>query len=371
MKHRLGITAGAALAERPEEGHNRWHPRIPPRLTVAPGDEVDLDLRDGFDGQLTTASDAADVGRLELYRGHPMIGPIAVEGAEPGDAIEVEVLEVIPAATGYSVVIPGTGGLGHRLPEPFLVHWRLDAADGRARSDQLPGIAVPGRPFLGVIGVAPSASTLATAAARERKLAAAGHTVALPEPRGAIPAGGAPAVEGLATLPPRSNGGNLDLKQLTAGSQISFAVQVPGGMLSAGDPHFCQGDGESAGTALEMCARARLRIGLRRAADLAWHPRHPVVTFSGSGGDCGGAHFVTTGTPSGPGFLDLHEAAVVALEEMHDYLIQVRGLEVGAAAVLISVAVDLRISELVNVPNPLVSALLPLDVFEDSSEATG
>jgi formamidase len=363
VKHRLEVTAGVALAERPEEGHNRWHPEVPPRLTVAPGDEVMLDLRDGFDGQLDVTSDAADVSRLELYRGHPMTGPIAVEGAEPGDLLEVDVLEVSPAATGYSVVIPGAGALGHRLPGPFIAHWRLAEADGRARSEQLPGVAMPGRPFLGVIGVAPAAASVTAATVRERELAAAGHTVALPDPRGAVPAGGPPASAGLATLPPRRNGGNLDLKQLTAGSRVSFAVEVPGGLLSAGDPHFCQGDGESGGTAIEMRARARLRIGLRKAGDLTWHPRHPVVSYTAAG-EPRGACIVTTGTPSGPGYLDLHEAAVVALEEMHDYLTAVHGFGVGAAAVLISVAVDLRVSEIVNVPNPLVSAVLPLDVFE-------
>jgi formamidase len=155
----------------------------------------------------------------------------------------------------------------------------------------------------------------------------------------------------------------LDVRQLAAGSRVTFAVQVPGALLSVGDPHFAQGDGESGGTAIEMPASATLRVGLRKAGAVAWRPRYPTFEFHPLTHP--GPHIGTTGIPAGDGgYLDVYSAAQEALSELVDMLIHERGLGESQAIALVGVASDLRISEIVNVPNPLVSAILPLDVFE-------
>jgi formamidase len=367
--HTLTVSRGRPLAETPGEGHNRWHPEVPPIATVNTGDLVRVEMRDGFDGQITSESTAADVLELDLYRGHPLTGPIEVIDAEPDDLLDVEILEVVPAPSAYTAVVPGVGPLGHRVSAPFLAHWVLD--EGRiARSAEVPGVAIRGEPFLGVVGVAPSIQSLRDISRRELSLSEAGHVVPMATQHGAVPAGGRVAAEGLPTVPPREQGGNVDIRQLTAGSRLTLRVEVPGALLSVGDPHFAQGDGESGGTAIEMNASATLRLTLRKPAVGAWRPRNPMFEFTARG-EPGrtGVHVATTGVPvtvDGQNrYLDVYTAAQGALGELVDYLVQERGMGEGQALVLVSVAADLRISEIVNVPNPLVSAVLPLDVFED------
>jgi formamidase len=329
---------------------------------VAPGTELEVGLRDGFDGQITPSSTADDVERLELYRGHALTGPIAIEGAEEGDVVELTVVDITPSSWGFTAVMPGVGPVGRMIAEPYLAHWAL-GADAVARSEQVPGVAIAARPFLGIVGVAPSQATIAAASRRERALAAEGHLVALPDPRGAVPRGEV-AEEGIATLPPRRFGGNIDAKQLTAGSTISLRAEVPGGLLSLGDPHLAQGDGESGGTAIEVSASARVRVGLGRARDASWLPSGPVIRHR-SAPEPAAEHVVTTGVPrDGTGYADVYDAACTALEEMVAYLVSERGYSAGQAAVILSVAVDLRIAEIVNVPNPLVTASLPLGIFD-------
>jgi formamidase len=207
--HRLALDSSRPLGEQPENGHNRWHPGIPPVLRVRPGEAVAFDLRDGLDVQIRPGSTEADVLALDVNRGHPMTGPVHVEGAEPGDLLDVEILDLTPADWGYTIILPNLGLLGDRFPEPFVVEWEI--RDGIARSPQIPGVAIAGEPFLGVIGVAPSPPRLAEFAAREQALLDAGALVMPPDSRGAVPAGGRPATEGLRTVPPRENGGNMDV----------------------------------------------------------------------------------------------------------------------------------------------------------------
>jgi formamidase len=368
VTHTLTVSRGRPLAETPGEGHNRWHPEVPPVLTIGSNDVVSVEVRDGFDGQITPQSTAADVLELDLYRGHPLTGPMEVEDAAPGDLLDIEILTVTPDSFGYTAVLPGVGPLGGRVREPFLALWSLGPG-GVARSPELPGIAIRGAPFLGVIGVAPSHDSLLRIALRERALADAGHALPLPTPKGAVPAG-VVAQEGLPTVPPREQGGNVDIRQLTAGSRLTLPVEVPGALLSFGDPHFAQGDGESGGTAIEMSASAIARVILRKPAPGEWRPRSPMFEFNAAeAARSAGPHIATTGVPvTADGesrYLDVYTAAQVALNELVDYLMNERALGEGQALVLTSVAADLRISEIVNVPNVLVSAVLPLDVFED------
>jgi formamidase len=333
--------------------HNRWHPDLEPAARTAVGEELRLECEDGLAGQLTRESMHADAGRLDLGLGHPLAGPVYVEGAEPGDVLEVEFVSYEPADFGVTAVIPGFGFLADLFPEPYLVKWDID--DGLARSAELSGVAVPEETFAGVVGVAPSHELLATMRAREEEIARTGGPVAEPLPESAVPP---EAAAGLRTIPPREIGGNMDIRQLVAGSRLLLPVSVPGALLSVGDLHFAQGDGEVCGTAIEVAGAVTVRVRVHR--DPAWRPRYPAYETPARPQR---RSFATTGIPVAAA-MDLTVAARAALIEMIDYLEATRGLEREAAYALCSAVVDLRISEAVNVPYPLVSALLPLEVFD-------
>jgi len=264
--------------------------------------------------------------------------------------------------------LPGLGLLADRFTQPFLVVW--DIVNGWARSGSLPGVAIRGWPFLGVVGVAPSRETLAKVSDREARLADRGAMVFLPESGGAVPQTGDVAEFGLRTIPPREFGGNMDIRSLGAGSKIFLRCQVDGGRVSLGDAHFAQGDGESCGVAIEMGARATVRLSVRSADTVEWRATQPWYSFlEGPSASRGREYIGTTGVgiygDGSNGDLDVYQAARVALGEMVDYLVAVHRLSEEQAYVLVSVAADLRISSIVNVPNALVSAVLPLDVFDE------
>jgi formamidase len=328
--------------------HNRWHPNIPPALHVALGATVTLETRDGFDGQLPARSTAADLARVALGRSHPLAGPIFVEGARPGDVIAVEILDVETAARGVTPVLPGFGLLD--FAEAAVVTWQI--AGGKARSASLPSVAVPGDPFPGILGVAPSLEQVEAARRAEAEVAAAGALVADDAPEDAVPP---EAAGGLRTVPPRANGGNLDIRGLVAGSVLHLPVEVPGALLSAGDLHFAQGDGEVCGAAIEVAGAVTLRVTLA--------PGERPLTYRTPARPQRAA-FATTGIALAPE-LDVLAAARAAVAALVERLVGARGLAPAAAYVLCSVAAELRISQIVNAPSPLVSALLPLDVFED------
>ncbi|HWB72625.1 MAG TPA: acetamidase/formamidase family protein, partial [Egibacteraceae bacterium] len=260
--HVVRIDRAKALADEAHTGHNRWHPEITPVLRVEPGQLVTLETRDAFDGQFTPSSTPEDVAAVNLNLVHPLTGPVHVEGAEPGDLLVVEVVAVEPQPQAFTVQVPGFGFLRDVFPEPYIVHWQI--ADGVATSEQLPDVRVPGAPFMGVMGVAPSRELLSTMAARERDLADRGGMVLLPDATDAVPAEVEIADEALRTIPPRETGGNVDIKQLTAGARVLLPLSVTGALFSAGDAHFAQGDGEVCGTAIEMGATFSARFELRK-----------------------------------------------------------------------------------------------------------
>jgi formamidase len=333
--------------------HNRWHPDLEPVASVRPGDVVTLETRDGLDGQLTRKSTHADCGLLELGLGHPLTGPVFVEGAEPGDVLDVELLAYETPEFGVNGVIPGFGFLADVFTEPFLVRWELDGQV--ARSDELPGVAVPACVHAGVIGVAPSHALMEEQREREEQIRGRGGPVADPSPETAFPP---LAAGGLRTIPPRENGGNLDIRRLVAGSTLHLPVQVPGALLSLGDVHFAQGDGEVCGTGIEIECAVTVRLGVRKAPPSA--PRFPTYLTPAQPGR---ARFATTGIPEHDA-MDLTAAARAALLAMIDWLEAEHGLSRPAAYCLCSACVDLHLSQVVDVPYPLVSALIPLDVFE-------
>lgn len=365
----IRIDRSKPLRDEPHTGHNRWHPEIPAVLSVDPGDTVLLETRDALDGAVTPDSTSADLHRVDLNLVHPLTGPVFIRGAEPGDLLEVHILEITPQPFGFTTIVPGFGFLRDFFPTPFLVKWTIDS--GFAMSPDLPGVRIPGGPFMGVMGVAPSHDLLARLTAREDALLRRGGAVLPPNAQGAIPATEPIASQSLRTIPPRETGGNFDIKQLTAGAVLLLPVYTPGALFSAGDSHFAQGDGESCGTAVEMGATLTVRFGLRKAMAAQRHIQRPLFErqeyFIDPRFAAPRRFFATTGMPITRDDRNESEnvtlAAQDALLNMIDHLMAEYGYSREQAYVLTSVAVDLRISELVDVPNVVVSAFLPLDIF--------
>ncbi|NNL85013.1 MAG: acetamidase/formamidase family protein [Myxococcales bacterium] len=370
--HYIDIDRGKTLAEEPAKGHNRWDPDIEPVVEVGEGQVVGIETRDAFDGQIEPTSDSASVGACDLNLVHPLTGPVYVDGAEPGDMLEVSVLEVAPEPFGFTVQVPGFGFLRDVFTDPYIVRWKI--ADGLATSEDLPGVTIPGAPFMGVIGNAPSRELLDEIDARERALAAEGGAVLLADAAGAIPANPKIANRAMRTVAPHECGGNLDIKQFTKGTTIRIPVYVPGALFSVGDAHFAQGDNESCGTAVEMASTFYGSFSLKKGEAAARNLRDVEFYcddyFAPAEHAAPRRFFATTGqscTREGVARSeDVTLAARNALLNMIDHLVDVRGFSAQQAYAICSVAVDLRISELVDVPNMVVSALLPLHIFSEA-----
>src|SRR6201997_1893479 len=255
--HSIRIDRAKTLAHEPHLGHNRFHPDIAPIVEVGEGEEVALETRDAFDGQIKPETTVADFPSLDAGAIHPLTGPVFVKGAAPGDILEIEFTDIIAQPVAFSMFMAGLGFLRDVMTEPFLAHWQI--RDGWATSAEIPGVRIPGGPFMGVSGVAPSAEKLVEWTAREQRVLDKGGLAFPPDPAGAVPTGPC-GLAGLRTVPPRENGGNFDVKQLTKGSKLFLPVYKEGGLFSTGDGHFAQGDGEVCVTAGEMGATAVVRF---------------------------------------------------------------------------------------------------------------
>ena len=365
----LSVDRTKHLCDQAHVGHNRWHPEIASRIEVEPGQVVGMETLDAFDGQIKPDTVNEDVGRLNLRLVHPLTGPVYVKGAAPGDILEVTVLQIDPQPFGYTLQVPGFGFLRDLFPDPYIVRWNI--ANNAATSEDLPGVKIPGASFMGVMGVAPSQDLLDRIHAREADLKARGGNVLLPDASDAVPTNSGIASKAMRTIAPHETGGNVDIKQLTAGTTVRIPVYVPGALFSAGDAHFAQGDGETCGTAVEMGATfygsfkiikgEAERLGIRDTQfyrdDYFTVPEIAVPQ----------KFFATTGqsyTREGVNYSeDLTVAARNALLNMIDHLVDRRGFTPQQAYAICSVAVDLKVSEMVDVPNFVVSAFLPLDIF--------
>ena len=362
------IDRSKPLAAEPHTGHNRWHPDLTPVLEVDEGEEVVLPTRDALDGQFDASSTVDDFGSLQPGPIHPLTGPVYVKGAGPGDLLEVEFLDIRPEPWAFTSIVPGLGFLRDLYETPYLVHWTI--ADGWATSPQLPGVRIKGASFMGVSGVAPSQEEVRRWAQREQDLLGRGGFLFPPDPDGAVPATGAAATDGLRTIPPRENGGNFDVKQLSSGSKLLLPVSVDGALFSTGDGHFAQGDGEVCVTAVEMGATAVVRFRVLKGEASRRNIRAPMFERSDYFIDPDWAaprrFTATMGMPIAPDGTNEGENLTLAcrnaLLAMIDLLVD-RGWSREQAYVLCSVAVDLRISNVVDVPNYVVSALLPEDMF--------
>jgi formamidase len=298
---------------------------------------------------------------------HPLTGPVFVKGAQPGDVLEVEFVDIVPQPHGFTAIIPGLGFLRDVFNTPLLVHWQV--GDGWATSPQLRGVRIPGAPFMGVSGVAPSHAQVRAWAAREQQLLGRGGLVFPQDAAGAVPSQGRAATEGLRTLPPRENGGNMDVKQLTKGSKLLLPVAVEGALFSTGDGHFAQGDGEVCVTAVEMGATVAVRFRvLKSAAGRAMRaPRYSHAGYFAPPEWAAPRGFIAaTGMPIREDGVNDGENLTLAcrnaLLNMID-LLQERGWSREQAYVICSVAADLRVSNVVDIPNYVVSALLPEAIF--------
>ena len=380
--------------------HNRWHPAIPPAAFANPGDTVIFETRDAFDNPFNRSSTPADVAAANLNLVHPLTGPLFVRGVRAGDVLAVTILDAVPGPDhfGYTVIVPGFGFLRDVFPNPDIVHWELGDDGGRqfATSADLPGVKIPLHGFAGTIGVELGLTQIETAFLREEQLRLAGGFVLPPQPQDAVPnnlcgPSGTARTRCLRTIPPRENGGNTDIKQMVKGTTLLFPCFIDGCGLSMGDVHFAQGDGEVSGTAIEMNGIVTVRVEVRRGqAALLRFPRFES-SDRGVLKDLEPQRFVATeGIPVKPeGVVMVEEiwldgvrlgpltnqsedvtlAARDALLKMIDFLTGPQSpsptrLTQNQAYILCSVACDLKISNLVDVPNFVVSDFLHLDIFE-------
>ena len=364
----LSVDRAKPLCEQAHVGHNRWHPEIEPKVEVEPDQVVGMETLDAFDGQIQPRTTSEEVGRLNLNLVHPLTGPVYVKGAEPGDILEVTVRQIDPQPFGYTIQVPGFGFLRDLFPDPYIIRWTI--AHNAATSEDLLGVRIPGAPFMGVMGVAPSHELLHRIQAREADLKARRGAVLMADASDAVP-NSQIATQAMRTIAPHETGGNLDIKQLTTGTTVRLPVYVPGALFSVGDAHFAQGDCETCGTAVEMGATFYAsfqlikgeaeRLGIRDTQfyrnDYFTDPQMAVPQ----------RFFATTGqshTREGVNYSeDLTIAARNALLNMIDHLVDKRGFTPQQAYAICSVAVDLKVSEMVDVPNFVVSAFLPLDIF--------
>jgi formamidase len=365
----ITIDRSRPLREQPATGHNRWHPDIAPVVEADEGEEVALETRDAVDGYLNAKSTEADFPGMPVGGIHPLTGPVLVKGTRPGDLLEIEFVDIVPQPWAFTAIVPGLGFLRDVMTSPFLVRW--DIADGWATSRQLPRVRIPGAPFMGISGVAPSREQVASFTRREADLLARGGFVFPPDVAGAVPASGPVAREGLRTLPPRETGGNFDVKQLTKGARLLLPVAVEGALFSTGDGHFAQGDGEVCVCAVEMGATCVVRFRVHRGEaarrGIRW-PRFQRTDYFVDPRWAAPQRFsATMGMPVDENGVNQGEnlttACRSAVLNMMD-LLQERGFTREQAYVICSVAVDLRISNVVDVPNYVVSALLPEDIFQ-------
>lgn len=303
-----------------KDHHFGWDHTIPPKMVISSGAVIEIETLDSSAGQLKVTSTLEDLVALDFTKVNPVTGPIFIEGAEPGDAVQITFQEFNTAGWGWTANIPGFGLLADQFTEPALHIWRFDAANPQT-SAFASGGDVPLKPFVGTVGLAPAEVGL--------------HSV----------------------VPPRRVGGNMDIRDLALGTELLLPVEVTGALLSLGDTHAAQGDGEVCGTAIESPINVVIKVDLIKGANLP-SPRFktpgPVTRHL----DTKGYH-VTTGI--GP---DLMTSARESVSRMVDFLMAEQKISAVDAYMLCSVAGDLRISEIVDMPNWVVSFYFPRSVHE-------
>jgi len=295
--------------------HSVWDRSIPPRLHIHSGDEVAYECVDASGGQVHPGMTIQDYVAIDRTRIHALTGPVWIDGAEPGDVLEIDVLSTRHADWGWSSVIEGLGFLKDRFRDPYLFHWQLD---GESTASLAPAV-VPLRPFLGVMGVAR-------------------------------------AEDGnFRTRPPGPFGGNLDVRELCAGSRLYLPVFNPGALFSCGDGHAAQGDGEVCINGIECPLDVTLRFHLHKQQPLS----SPLIESSEAVAPDSSANawvVVETGT-------DLADTARAATSRMVDLLVSRWGFSPVHAYILCSVALKLCLSQVVNEPVYTVSGAIAKQIL--------
>jgi formamidase len=366
---------------------NRYHPSIKPVARAAPGDHIVVHTRDALDSNLNINSKPKDVTAIDTNLIHPMTGPIHIEGAKRGDVLAVTLLDIKPDDYGYTTLIPGFGFLPDIYKEPYVANWKLNSYE--AVSEQIPGVRIKMNAFMGSVGVMPGEPEVEAWLARETQLGKVGGVALPPEPTGARPAeicgpNGSKKDRCLRTIPPRENGGNMDVKQMVKGTTLLLPCFIDGCGFFIGDVHYAQGDGEVAGTAIEMGAVVKVTTEIRKGMGsivkqpmfegasqikaLAPDRFHAVVGYPlKKAGE----------VPPQWAYLDSEKikplsnlsndvtlAARNSLTAMIDWLVATKGLSKEQAFVVTSVACDLHISNVVDVPNYAVTTICPLEIFD-------
>jgi len=292
---------------------NRWNRELPPVLTVASGDTVTMELRDSSDGQVHPAMGVEDYMAIDRTRVHALTGPVAIDGALPGDGLEVEVLHIRHEGWAWTSVVPGMGALGDEYEAPYLHIWKLEEMQTRS----IPGTTLDLHPFCGIMGVQRSE----TGEFRTRE--------------------------------PGSFGGNMDVRHLGVGARLFLPVLIPGAGLCAGDAHAAQGDGEVSINGMEAPMTVTFRLSLHRG-------KSPGAPYAVSPGCLVPARY---GTKPFHVFIESHrdtrEAARAAIRRAVAYVVGRLGIDRELALILCSVVLDLKISQMVNAPVTTVSAYLP------------
>ncbi len=321
---RVGGQSGYSFHAVGREAFNYvWDNSIEPALEVDSGELVEFTVRDASDEQIRADSTAEDVAKLDFEHVNPVSGPVYVKDARPGDVLAIEILEFRPRDWGWTALIPGFGLLADEFPEPWIRISRVEAE--RRKVVFVEGIELPYEPFPGTIGVAP----------------------AEPGPHSIVP--------------PSRWGGNMDTKHLRVGTTLYLPVGVEGALFSVGDTHSAQGDGEVCGTAIETAMEVSLRLSVRRDFHIE-APQYRVPPSAIAGAEGTGYHVSTGVAP------DLMEATRQAVRATIEHLGDSQGLSREEAYALCSVAVDLRIHEVVDAPNWVVGAFLPDDIFTGGGE---
>jgi acetamidase/formamidase len=299
--------------------HLNWDNSRKAAVTIAPGDTIEFENIDATCGQITAKSNVEAIRTLDFARVNPIAGPVYVDGAEPGDALKVTLVDFAPSGWAWTAIVPNFGLLAEDFPEPAINIWSY-AKDFKTPAMYGPGAKVPLKPFCGTIGVAP---------------AEAGQ---------------------FSTIPPYSQGGNMDIRDLTLGVDLYLPVRVKGALFSIGDTHAAQGDGEVCGTAIESPMAVTAKFELVKRANL----KFPYFVTPGpvSRHLDGAGYFVTTGINP-----DLMAASKDAVRGMIDLLGRERKMSAENAYMLCSVCADMRISEIVDQPNWVVSCYMPRLVF--------
>ncbi|MGI8650995.1 MAG: acetamidase/formamidase family protein [Rubrobacter sp.] len=306
----------------PDTIHYRWSRNYEPALTIQSGDTVVFETREVSDGQIGPDSDATALDSFDWDRIYPLCGPVALEGAEPADILEVEMLDLQTRGWGWTAVIPGTGLLPEDFPEARLKVFDLTNGDYTMFRDD---IAIPVEPFFGTMGVCPATD------------------------------------EELAVMPPGPFGGNLDTRHLTKGSVLRLPVQVPGALFSCGDAHAAQGDGEVCVTGIECPMFGAMRFSLVKTDGKSIPAPQFIVPGPLTPQVDVGGWYATMGVNP-----DLMQATKDSLRSMISHISETYDMEPVEAYLLSSLVVDLKISEVVDAPNWIVSSYLPLAIFDQN-----